>query len=529
MRHERGAWFRESCSWLIRMSAPPKPVDPPLPAEPNSISIPQPVLASRSHKMVRGTLYNLVVQTILFPTGFVVAASLSRRLGPADYGSLAVVSSLMLWIETVLPSIFGPAIVSLVAERATWQRAAAGVARFQLAAAVAVCGLVIACAPAAAAAMGEPELTGYLRLFALDIPISQLYFVNAAVLNGLESYGRSAIAGVSYHVGRMTFVLVILAFRPSIWSAIVAFLCAGVVRALLSRVFIRVRLFGVGGLPLRQILSYSGAGISLALIVPLFDQVGLYFVKVLDADRATAGFYSAAGNIAIVPTVFALAVSSVMLTSITKEFRSGQFEAARVLVRQCSRMVLLLIPFAGLTAACSLEIIRLIYGQSFAPAAPLFVILSFATAVWAVVIISYAPLMAAGKLRWLPFLYAPLLPMLVTAGYLMTTRWGGAGAAMATLCTGVVGSAVASGMVHRVYGKLLPLRTIGSTALITAGLLAAGHLWHAPGLAAIPKMGTLGLGTIGLLFLFGNISRSDVEFLRSLIPLPHQDSKAALQ
>src|SRR6476661_2977248 len=130
-------------------------VGPPLPNDPSSISFAQAAPSpSRSHKMVRGTFYNLVVQTILFPTGFVVAASLSRRLGPVDYGSLAVVSSLMLWIETVLPSIFGPAIISLVAQQSDWQRAAAGVARVQLGTAVVVCGLVIACAPVAASALG---------------------------------------------------------------------------------------------------------------------------------------------------------------------------------------------------------------------------------------------------------------------------------------------------------------------------------------------------------------------------------------
>ena len=94
----------------------------------------------------------------------------------------------------------------------------------------------------------------------------------------------------------------------------------------------------------------------------LFDKLDLYMLKGLGGTAATAGIYGAAQSLSLVAGIFALSFSPLLLSTLTHAQRAGQFHQAVQTGRNAMRLVILLLPFAGLTAGAAPEIATLIFG-----------------------------------------------------------------------------------------------------------------------------------------------------------------------
>ncbi|HLG71502.1 MAG TPA: oligosaccharide flippase family protein [Chloroflexota bacterium] len=471
---------------------------------------------SRIESTASGAIQNLLAHSLLLPTGFVIAAFVSRALGPSSYGTLAVATSLVTWLELVIQTVFSSMLVTFVAEAKDWQEPARAGAQAQAGVALAVGLALFVSAPAVASILGDPQLGGDLRLFAIDIPLVSLSYVYGGVLAGKEQFGKNALTIASFWVGRMVFMVGIVAVTHSVAGAIVGTLCASAVRLAVARVFVRVRLWGRSSFPVRRLLSYGSVSIFFAATIPLFDKVGLFLTKALEHDPYAAGYYGAALNLITVPSLLAGTVAPLVVASLTKEIAGGNAEAGRMLVRQGNRMILFVLPFTAVIAASSGGIVEAIYGPAFAPAGPYLTLLSFASAAWAAITMSTALVVAGGRLRGLLALHVPLLPLLVLCGQFGVRTWGGLGAACATLAVGLLGAAFAIFLVQRRYGTFARRRTLCNVLVATGLTFAAGFRWEAPGWWILPKLILLTLVALGALLLLKEFDSGDVWFIRTL-------------
>ncbi|HVA26073.1 MAG TPA: lipopolysaccharide biosynthesis protein [Chloroflexota bacterium] len=471
---------------------------------------------TRAEKTATGTIQNLLAHGLLVPTGFVIAAFVSRTLGPSEYGNLVVAISIVTWLEMLIQTIFSSAIVTFVAESRDWESPARVGAQFQTGSALAVGAALFLAAPAVAALLGAPELGSDLRLFAIDIPLISLSYVYGSVLIGRELFGRNSLPIATFWLGRMLFMVLLVALTHSVAGAILGTVCAAAVRLAVSCLLVRVPLWGRGTFPVRRLLSYTSVSVFFAITIPLFDKIGLFLTKALDPNPQTAGYYGAALNLITVPALLAGTVAPLILASLTKELASSGLEAGRQLVRQGNRMILFLLPFTGVAVACSTGIVTLIYGSSFAPTGMFFTLLAFAAALWASISLSTGLLVAAGRLRWLLLLHVPLLPLLIVSGQVAISRMGGIGGAWATLAVGAAGAAAAMLMVWRYYGTCFRPRTFFNVLLATLLPLALGSLWNAMGWLVILKFGGLAAADFGLLVLLREFNAGDLWFVRTL-------------
>jgi O-antigen/teichoic acid export membrane protein len=416
----------------------------------------------------------------------------------------------------LVQTIFSSAIVTFVAETHDWEIPARAGAQFQTGAALAAGTALFLGAPAFAMLFGAPELTNDLRLFAVDIPLISLGYVYGNVLTGKEQFGKNAATIATFWLGRMVFMVLLVALTHSVAGAILGTVCASAARLVVCRMFVRVPLLGRSTFPVRRVLSYSSVSIFFAMSIPLFDKVGLFLTKALDPNPQTAGYYGAALNLITVPSLFAGTVGPLIIASLTKELEASEWEGGRMLVRQGNRMILFLLPFTGVAVACANGIVTLIYGASFAPAAAFFALLASASAVWALISISTSLLVAAGKLRWLLALHVPLLPLLVLSGMAAIGRLGGIGGAWATLAVGTLGAATATLLVQAHYGTFVRPRTFLNVLAATLLPLAAGVVWDAGGWLVIVKFGILAAADFGLLVLLREFDAGDIWFVRKL-------------
>src|SRR5262249_27574896 len=142
----------------------------------------------------------------------------------------------------------------------------------------------------------------------------------------------------------------------SVWGAVLGSLGASLVELAVCRNYVRPDLFGRSPVAARQLWGYAGPLFLFALSLRLYDKMDLFALKLLGGTAAEAGVYSAAQNLALVPGIFGLSFSPLLLSTLSRVLRTGDDEAAKRLGRGALRLVVALLPFAGLTAGAAAEI-----------------------------------------------------------------------------------------------------------------------------------------------------------------------------
>src|SRR5207245_459384 len=123
-------------------------------------------------------------EALSLPAGVLIVVFLSRQLGPELYGVLAVASAIVLFLEISVTNLFRAANVKFVAEALDRRAVASAMAQMQFMVGLGAAALLIAAAPALAVWLKSDELTLYLRLFALDIPLFALADAYRSALTG---------------------------------------------------------------------------------------------------------------------------------------------------------------------------------------------------------------------------------------------------------------------------------------------------------------------------------------------------------
>jgi len=185
---------------------------------------------NQARQTAAGTLQIFAAQALILPTGLLTAAFLTRQLGPELYGLLTVASTIVLWVELSTTLVFSRTMVKFVAEAEDWRAVASTLTRAQLVVSLAATALLVAAAPALASWLRSPELTTYLRLFALDIPIFALAHVHRSILIGRGAFGRQALLVAGRWLSRMVLIFLLVGLGLSLTGAILASIGASVVQ-----------------------------------------------------------------------------------------------------------------------------------------------------------------------------------------------------------------------------------------------------------------------------------------------------------
>jgi O-antigen/teichoic acid export membrane protein/GT2 family glycosyltransferase len=487
-----------------------------------------------SRHAVDGTLWGFLAEAMLLPTGLITAGFLTRRLGMDEYGLFSVAAALVAWIEWSIISLLARPSIKLLGEAGDWRPVAATVLRVHLAAGLGVGLLLWLLAPPIAGLMGEPALTGYLRVFALDIPVFTLASAHRCTLIGAGYYRHRALATAGRWTARLLLVLLLVSLGLSVWGAILASVGASLAELVISRFSVRPSLFHASVLPVRRLLGCAAPLFMCTLCMRLYACMDLFTLKALGATAAVAGIYSAASNLSLVPNLFGTVFSPILLSTLSRVQRTEGPARARQIGGQALRGAVALLPLGGLTAGAAPEIVDLVFGSRFAPAAPLLAWLIFGAL--AVVLFSVATtiLLAADRPQWTFALAAPLMLLAAGAYLVVIPRLGAPGAAAVTSLVAALGALSATAAVYRAWKVLPPAGTVARSALIT-GLVYAGALcWPAPGPWLLLKLPLLGMGSLLLFWLLGEFSAGEIALARSLLPIrssefrvPSSELKAA--
>lgn len=468
-------------------------------------------------RTLEGTVRIFLAEALVLPTGLLITTFLTRRLGPAEYGLFTLAATLIAWIEWTITSVFARATLKFVGEAEDWRPVGTTVMWLHLVISSGTVVLVWLLAPRIAVLLDEPVLARYLRLFALNIPLFSLASAHRQILVGIGSFRERALAGAGRWIARLVLIVLLVQLGLSVQGAILGTIGASLVDLLIARFYVRPPLFGRSTFPAHQLWEYAVPLFLSTLSLRFYDRLDLFALKVLGGTAKQAGIYGATQNLSVVPGIFALSFSPLILSVLSRALRDGDSHTVRRLSRDAMRMVMGLLPFAGMTAGAAPEIVRFIFGPRFLPGAPVLALLIFGALAAVMISVTTAILTAAGKPGWTFGLTGPLLPLAVVGHLLLIPRFGSVGAAVVTTLSASLGALASVLAVHRILGVLPPAATLWRSTLVCVVAYALANLWHAPGFLLLFKLAVIGLGILLAFLVLGEFSASELAVTRALL------------
>lgn len=432
-------------------------------------------------QMASGTLRIFLAEAMLLPTGLLTAGFLSRQLGPEGYGLFTLAAMILSWVEWGSSSIFTRSAVKFISETRNLQPVMATVLRQHFwvgsAATIGLCALAVPIAQA----MGEPRLAAYLWLFAPQILFFNLARAHRATLTGLGQYSQQAIASAIRWIARLGLIVLLVNLGLSIWGAILGSVAAVFIELAVSRCYVRLPLFHPNPMPARKLWGHAAPMTLYALATQLYTKLDLILLKALGGSAEQAGIYGAAQNLALIPGLFAIAFTPVLLSTLGRIQQDSELTQARELSQNAMRLVLLLLPFAAIVAGAAPEIVRFIFGNSFLAAAPLLSLLIFGAFIQVMTAVATVILIAAERASWTALLTLPLLPLACFAHWFSIGRWGTVGAAIVTVGIISLSAIVTLIAVYSVWHIFPPLGSLCRALLVGGETYFLSAHWSGTG------------------------------------------------
>jgi O-antigen/teichoic acid export membrane protein len=462
-----------------------------------------------------GTLRNFAAEALILPTGLITAAFLTRKLGPADYGFYTLAAASTAWLEWTIVSVFSRSTIKFVSASDDWHPLGAVVLRWHLIISLAAMLTILLGADLLAELFDAPVLSSYFRLFALDIPLFSLAHAHTNILLGLGRIRERALACGSRWTGRLLLIVLLVEMGLSVEGAILGSIGASIVELCMARYFVRPSFSSNRKIDLKQFWNYSAALFMFVLSIRLFERIDLFSLKALGGTAAQAGFYAAAQNLTLVPGLFALSFSPILLAVLSRTLHEDRSEKAKQTAREAMRTVILLLPMAGMIAGASSEIVELVFGRSFLDASPLLSFLIFGAIAMVMISVATTILTAGGKPRWTFILTGPLVPSSILGNMIMIPRLGPVGAALVTTALSFLAAAAAVLSVHRLWSVLPPAGSFYRSLVVTIAAYLAAQLWPAEGFWMIVKLACISCAIPALLLCLGEFKSHEIAMIKS--------------
>jgi O-antigen/teichoic acid export membrane protein len=468
-------------------------------------------------RMMDGTA-RIFLAELLFPlTALITTGFLTREFGPQGYGLLALALTTIIWVESAITSFFAKATIKFVGETSDWKPVGAMIVRLSLKFGIAAMVLVWLLAAPVSVLLNEPDLTWYLRVAAVDIPLLCVGQAYRNVLIGKGNYQGSAVARAGRWLARLCLVVVLVEAGFSITGVLLGVIGSSAVELGLSRWYLGPGMFIKQARMPIPIQRYGALLFLSSLCLILYNGMDLFMLKILGGTATQAGIYSAAQSLSLLPGLFSWTFSSLLLATLSRQLADSQGERARELARDAMRVTLWLIPVAAIIAGAAPEIVRVVFGSAFVQAGPLLALLIVGAIANVMLMVSLTIMMAAGLPARTVMFTAPLVPLALGGHFWLIPRLGEQGAALVTVGVSLLGASVAVASVYALWKVWPPAGTLLRSLVIGLVVGAASLWWTTPGLFVFAKLIVLGMISLLGYWLIGEFRQGEIAVVRSLL------------
>ena len=466
--------------------------------------------------LVQGALQGLLAGALFPVTAIITVSFVTRWLGPAAYGLLLLCVTVVTWLEFTVTSLFGRATIKLIGDAEDWKPIGAKIAYLHLLVSGGAMVLLWILAGPIADLTQEPALVEYLRLLSFDIPILALAACHRHILVGIGNYRGQALSIAGRWLSRMVLTIPLVVLGLSVQGAILGIIGGSIVELAIARFYVRPRLWGSSAFPAQRILSFAAPIFLSALYLRLL-RLDLFALKLLGGTVEQVGFYGAAQRVSDVTFLLGRSFLGPLLSTLTRAVRDGQHATAQIIACNMVRFVVMLLPVAAMIAGTAEDIVSIILGPRFAPAAPIQVVLIFGALAIIMIAANQAILIAADKTRLTSLLTAPMVPVALVGHVVMIPPLGAIGAAVVTTTVACLVALASTIAVYRVFGVLPTTATMSRSVLISGMAFGLATLWSTPDFWVLVKLAVISLSIPASYLLLGELSTEEIHFVRSAL------------
>lgn len=478
-----------------------------------------PRTASAAHfRLTDGVVLGFAAELVLLPTGLITAAVLTRTLGPAGYGLFSVAATFITWVALTTTTLLARAAVKFVSEADDWIAVGSEVLRWRLAVGGVALVVVLVGAPAFARLLGATALAPYLRVFAVDLLLFNVARAYRDVLTGRGRFRAVAAVSAARWLARLALIVALVRITGSIMGAVLGSVGATAVELLVAERLGHVPVRGRSPLAWSRMWQVAAPLVVYGAAMQLFSKIDLFVLSALRGASADAGLYAAAQNLAVPPGLFALALAPLLLATLGRLRRAGAEADARRVARGALRVSLALVPFAAVVAGTADELVRVVFGPSFAGSGVLLALLFAAGVALVVMSVSVSVVTATDAHGVVSVLGVAVLVGALVGHLVLVPRYGAVGAAIVTTAASIAGGLASMVLVQRTW------RVSAYPTLVRGALIAGPVYWLATALPAAAVVAVVaklvGLSALVVLAFVatGELDADEIRRVRSLMP-----------
>lgn len=465
----------------------------------------------------RGLFYLLVGQFVFLSAGYLIHIGLARHLGPDDYGLFGVVMSILVWIELFVITGIPSALQKFVGQNpASAYELRRVTLRWQILYVSTVGIATAALAPWLGELFDDIRLGALLRLASVDIVFYGLYWYYLGLQNGLHNFSKQALIVAFYSLSKLVAVYALVMIGLSVRGAVI-----GNILGSIAGLSIGLRLTSLDKkeavIDLQGLRRFVVPNIAYTVVLNSLLSMDLWFVKGFLDDR-TVGHYAAATVLARIPYFFSLALSAVLLPTLSRVLYRGDHQEVVAYVRGTFRYLLMVLaPVTIIVMSSGVSVVRLVYSDTYADAGQFLGVLVLGLSLITLFSVANTMLIARGGMGRCLLLAGVLVPVDVVLTLYLVPAFGALGAAWAVVVTGLVGTVLSLTRIASEFRVRLDLTSVLRIGVASVAIYIVSTAVPVSGVFLVIKLFALCLGYLTMLMLLGELTFAEmVRFGESL-------------
>jgi len=465
----------------------------------------------------QATILLLISQLVFLISGYAVNVGLARLLGPEGFGTFGVVISFLLVVQLFVITGIPIALQKFIAENIDASRL---LLRKTLPAhlinSLAFFILFWLVSPLIASWFNDADLGFYLRIAGIDIIFYGLYKYYLSMQNGLHQFGRQTVSGIAYAIAKPLAIFALVLAGFSVTGAVIGNMLGSVGGFLAGLLLVRLPEIK-SKLEDIPFFKFAFTNVFYYVGLQLLFSIDIWFVKYYASGEAV-GQYVSASSMAKIPYFLSLAISSALLPSISRATKDRDEKRVRDITSITLRYwLMLLFAMIVVVSSTATSLIDLFFGERYLAAGPILAVLFAAIALITFFAVMNTVLIARDQLKACLLSTGSLIFLHVAANALLVPRWGGLGAAYATLAVGVVGIVITGLLLLKNIRVVVPPLSAVRTVTAGAAVLLLAYFFPILNGYLIAKCLVLLAIFVGMLFLIRELNLADIKRFRTIM------------
>lgn len=320
--------------------------------------------------LTRGIIQETLSKVVLAVTGFVLNMILARELGPAGYGVVGIILSIMFVFELFLTNGLRQAVSKILSSQPVntkklWWQSFFIQMGFSLG--LVLLGLLVL--GKVAEWLEIEQYRNLLYLILVIIPLKGLFFLNCGFLNGQFKYKQHALANSVYSIFRLAIALALL---YTTGNGVLAVLVGTLGAFVLALFFTRIE-WTHGDSPEvvtnQYLLDLTWGALVFYLLVNIIFNIDVLLLRGLGMTETSVGFYKASANIGSLLYFLFISVSQASYPMIARLYTRQAWEELSSVVNKLFISIYYTTALAFLfTTLFADVIITLFFGKPYLPA-----------------------------------------------------------------------------------------------------------------------------------------------------------------